>query len=661
MNLAQLTQKVLNLTQLFQQMLNLAKKIDELPEQTALDGASRIHVSKNGISQRLDVQKIIDSIANVSYNRLVAIGSLTIDGGALKIPALAQWVIENIFYQNSAIITIPIPFADTDKTRIDLIYANNQNQILRVAGIESAGLAVKPNLPANTIEVTTITVTDSVIGNPSNPEIGYAYILKNQYNEVGPDDGIFYLQQKANYIIIDEAITEIPGLSYMPEYQENLYSGKFILFTNKLLDPVRLINMDPAVDIPFNLNGEDVFLPPGGKVLFSWGSYGYNENGALEVVSYNFGGSSSDLNLDDVLSNGNETNQNAVFTNGTQYVTISSEGSIEIRDASPNGNKKIQLGSLLGSEIFKILSGDALGSDMFRIESGGNDNAGHSKIGNGQNLIEFLASVLEIRMHQKLKYVGSAATTFSGREIPDKNFIDTLLYSKVDKVGGFKTDINSDIDTGFYYVYETATGVPDNLPTGANILQHIQTEPIYSACQMIYSRTESIYTRVKRNGLWSDWTVLAKDTDVVHKTGEETVAGSKTFSGVMNVTGNYVKIGNPSIGISQFANEGGYMQWTGMTPGGVRRFLYESDPTIDNGADFSLYLNNGAGGNQLVQRWRLDKVSISKPLEVANIINLGKFTNGTEPALVSGAIYFNTTLNKMRIGGATAWETVTSS
>ena len=30
------------------------------------------------------------------------------------------------------------------------------------------------------------------------------------------------------------------------------------------------------------------------------------------------------------------------------------------------------------------------------------------------------------------------------------------------------------------------------------------------------------------------------------------------------------------------------------------------------------------------------------------------------PAYVKGAMYFDTTLNKLRIGGATAWETVTS-
>jgi hypothetical protein len=30
------------------------------------------------------------------------------------------------------------------------------------------------------------------------------------------------------------------------------------------------------------------------------------------------------------------------------------------------------------------------------------------------------------------------------------------------------------------------------------------------------------------------------------------------------------------------------------------------------------------------------------------------------PAYVKGGIYFDTTLNKLRVGGATAWETITS-
>ena len=35
-------------------------------------------------------------------------------------------------------------------------------------------------------------------------------------------------------------------------------------------------------------------------------------------------------------------------------------------------------------------------------------------------------------------------------------------------------------------------------------------------------------------------------------------------------------------------------------------------------------------------------------------------TTAAAPAYVKGGMYFDTTLNKLRIGGATAWETVTS-
>jgi hypothetical protein len=35
-------------------------------------------------------------------------------------------------------------------------------------------------------------------------------------------------------------------------------------------------------------------------------------------------------------------------------------------------------------------------------------------------------------------------------------------------------------------------------------------------------------------------------------------------------------------------------------------------------------------------------------------------TTAGAPAYVKGAIYFDTTLNKLRVGGATAWETITS-
>ena len=47
-------------------------------------------------------------------------------------------------------------------------------------------------------------------------------------------------------------------------------------------------------------------------------------------------------------------------------------------------------------------------------------------------------------------------------------------------------------------------------------------------------------------------------------------------------------------------------------------------------------------------------------LRVSGLIYPQQATTAAAPAYVKGAIYFDTTLNKLRVGGATAWETITS-
>lgn len=37
-----------------------------------------------------------------------------------------------------------------------------------------------------------------------------------------------------------------------------------------------------------------------------------------------------------------------------------------------------------------------------------------------------------------------------------------------------------------------------------------------------------------------------------------------------------------------------------------------------------------------------------------------QFTTANAPSYAKGALYFDLTLNKLRVGGATAWETITS-
>ena len=52
--------------------------------------------------------------------------------------------------------------------------------------------------------------------------------------------------------------------------------------------------------------------------------------------------------------------------------------------------------------------------------------------------------------------------------------------------------------------------------------------------------------------------------------------------------------------------------------------------------------------------------SVAGKISSTGTISPQQATTAAAPAYVKGAMYFDTTLNKLRIGGATAWETVTS-
>jgi hypothetical protein len=52
--------------------------------------------------------------------------------------------------------------------------------------------------------------------------------------------------------------------------------------------------------------------------------------------------------------------------------------------------------------------------------------------------------------------------------------------------------------------------------------------------------------------------------------------------------------------------------------------------------------------------------TLSVQITTDSIFLPAQHTNITQPGYVKGAIYFNTTLNKLMVGGATGWETVTS-
>lgn len=79
------------------------------------------------------------------------------------------------------------------------------------------------------------------------------------------------------------------------------------------------------------------------------------------------------------------------------------------------------------------------------------------------------------------------------------------------------------------------------------------------------------------------------------------------------------------------------------------------------------YINSPTGGalkyaiNQtLIMNTSVTGLAVTGTISATSIITPGTFTTGTRPAKTLGGIIFDTTLNKLLIGGVSAWEVVTS-
>lgn len=426
------------------------------------------------------------------------------------------------------------------------------NFTAKLGDISTDGNALKPTPSLGATELTFVFVNGDEIEMGGDPIIGAEYISKSSYGwarkEIsGTNQRITYQSNANSFELVNSGLVSVAGFTIS---DENSYDGQLIWVLNNTGNTLIFINDSPSGaldDIPMVFpDGSNMSIAENGLVCFK------RKGDVALFDSYNIGQGGE--SLDETLAIGNTTNKDAVFTNGTQFVKVFSNGLVQVRDQTPNGNKLIEIG---GNSIFKILSGANRNKDMFHIVSGGNDESGNARFGNGNSEFVVLANSNGIGVTQIMTYIESAGTSFSNRQIPDWNAVTAVTNLK------------------------------------------------------------------------------ANDADVLHKTGNETKNGSLTVNSLLMVTPQ-MRIGNDS----------GYLQWIGLTNDlGDRRFTFESDPGVSSGKNFFIY-----AGGQLVQTWLESKSVFSKPVE------LGKYTNGTEPALIIGAIYFNTSINKMKVGGASGWE-----
>ncbi len=135
-------------------------------------------------------------------------------------------------------------------------------------------------------------------------------------------------------------------------------------------------------------------------------------------------------------------------------------------------------------------------------------------------------------------------------------------------------------------------------------------------------------------------------------------ANSVDLGAVLSTFGFRASGGNPPLNLGTGTLTGGTI--TGNTAvqtvaGGCTNILGASASFAYLGTTSSqpldLYSNSAA-----IARFAGGAVTIN----AGNVFFPCQAATGSEPAYVKGGMYFNTTLNKLRVGGATAWETVTS-
>lgn len=104
-----------------------------------------------------------------------------------------------------------------------------------------------------------------------------------------------------------------------------------------------------------------------------------------------------------------------------------------------------------------------------------------------------------------------------------------------------------------------------------------------------------------------------------------------------NITGGDLSfIGGAGASGSAGAAHGGNIYWDG-------------GPGYGTGTSGDVYVGNTRG-----------KLRVAQDAHFSALTFMGQYTNATEPSFVNGASFFNTDLDKMRLGGASDWETVTS-
>ncbi|RKS00408.1 hypothetical protein [Flavobacterium sp. 102] len=346
-----------------------AKTILQFEEQLEALGNSFLVVNVDGITKKIKIQTILDGIQNYSFNQILAIGEITVVDNDVTIPAGCQWQISAVTYFTATDTVFDVPFAASGLTRIDIIVATASNTLVKYSGLETDGIAIRPNIPLNTVLVTQINVTEAAIG--AVPEPTYlsideraAITYSNAPSEENPfatmDDietpTLQQVTEAGNEIVSDDGLLKIvlnKALGRMEIYSRADVGDAFVLqatygsstiignliadgYSFKISDNIDgTYNLEYAPYVGFNINDG----AGNGVVLFQNGDIQIQKGGNTLIIT-------TDTITDDrawyfIDENGDivlTTSKTSSFTavNSAKYTA---NGTLTVTDPTPVANK----------------------------------------------------------------------------------------------------------------------------------------------------------------------------------------------------------------------------------------------------------------------------------------------------------------------------------
>jgi len=265
-----------------------AKKVDELPHQTALNTNSKIPVSRAGVSEYITVDQIASAIQNGNYNQLLAVGSITVNELTNEI-IVASGVTAQIngsIYQTTTDTTIPITLCPAGFTRKDILVLTTSNTVIAISGEETDGaIVLAPPTPLDAIYITEFDVNDTVIGTPGDPVLGAQFkkkIENNRYKSKLSGENViipFQAAGQSHYSVTNAALVSVAGFT-TAGLTTPMYEGQDVIFENQTGHEITLID-SYGVDTSFVI-GDDLIVPNEGKIWFRF------RNNELELIDKNW-------------------------------------------------------------------------------------------------------------------------------------------------------------------------------------------------------------------------------------------------------------------------------------------------------------------------------------------------------------------------------------